>query len=165
MPTRRITFVILALGLGAAATAALSSTALGSTALAQGGHRHTPPHPAPPRVIPMAGTIIEWSVFVSSYGEASATRGPIAAAATPVTLPAAAGWACTVSTPTRAAVDSDHWSEVRTLECTRGDAILSTTGFCQIAGAGWGARAAVLSLGSVGADERVQVTVDCTVRN
>jgi hypothetical protein len=42
---------------------------------------------------------------------------------------------------------------------------LSTTGFCQIASASWGARAALLSLGSTGQSERIQVTVDCTVRN
>ena len=135
-----------------------------SLALAQGGHRRTPP-PPPPHAIPMAGTIIDWSVFVSAFGEASSHRSPVEATATPVTLPAETGWACSVSVPTRAAVDGDHWSEVRTLECRRGDAILSTTGFCQIAGPSWGARAALLSLGSTTVSERVQVTVDCTVRN
>jgi hypothetical protein len=113
----------------------------------------------------MTGTVIDWSVFVSAYGEASSSRTTIPVTPTPVTLPTETGWSCSVGVPTRAAVDSDHWSEVRTLECQRGDAILSTTGFCQIAGASWGARAAVLSLGSTGAAERIQVTVDCTVRN
>lgn len=133
-------------------------------AAAQGGHRRTPPTP-PPRPIPMAGTVIDWSVFVSAYGEASSSRTPIPDAATPVTLPAEAGWTCSVGAPTRAAVDSDHWSEVRNLECERGDARVSTTGFCQIAGPSWGARAGVLSLGSAGAAERLQLTVDCVVRN
>jgi hypothetical protein len=84
---------------------------------------------------------------------------------TPVTLPEGTGWTCSVGTPTRAAVDTAHWSEVRTLECRRGDAVVSTTGFCQIASASWGARAGVLSLGSTAAEERLQLTVDCTVQN
>jgi hypothetical protein len=154
MTTRRIAPLALLLALGLAATAA-----------AQGG-RHTPRPPlGHATTIPMAGTAIEWTVFVSSYGDAPSHRSPVPATATPVTLPDAAGWACSVGAPTRAAVDADHWSEVRTLECRRGDAILSTTGFCQIASSSWGARAAVLSLGSTAVDERVQVTVDCTVRN
>ena len=109
--------------------------------------------------------MIEWSVFVSAYGDAPSSRTSITSASTPLTLPAAAGWSCDVGTPTRAAVDASHWSEVRTLECRRGDAVLSTTGFCQVASTSWGARAAVLSLGSTTSEERVQITVDCTVRN
>jgi hypothetical protein len=144
--------------------AALGLTLVASASAAAQGHRRTPP-PPPARAIPMEGTVIEWSVFVSAYGEGSSSRTPIAAASTPVTLPEAAGWACTVGTPTRAAVDTQHWSEVRTLECQRGDATVSTTGFCQIAGASWGARAGVLSLSSTGAPEHLQLTVDCTVRN
>ena len=127
-------------------------------------HRPRPPIAAP-RAIPMEGTVIAWSVFVSAYGDAASSRSPITGAVTPLTVPAAAGWSCSVSVPTRAAVDTEHWSEVRTLECRRGDAILSTTGFCQIVVASWGARAAVLSLGSTTSEERVQVTVDCAVRN
>jgi hypothetical protein len=123
------------------------------------------PHPPAARAIPMEGTSIEWSAFVSAYGDAPSSRTPITASATPLVLPAEAGWSCSVAAPTRAAVDSDHWSEVRTLECRRGDAVLSTTGFCQIIGTSWGARAAVLSLGSTATDERVQITVDCVVRN
>jgi hypothetical protein len=131
---------------------------------AQPGHRRTPP-PPPPSAIPMSGTLIDWSVFVSAFGDASSSRTTVPGTASPLTLPAAAGWTCTVGVPTRAAVDTDHWSEVRTLECRRGDATVSTTGFCQIASSSWGARAAVLSLGSPGVDERLQVTLDCTVRN
>lgn len=127
-----------------------------------GGRRHTPP---PPRPIPMAGTRIDWTVFVGAFGEAGPSRSTIGAEATPVTLPESTGWSCSVSVPTRAAIDGDHWSEVRTLECRRGDAILSTNGFCQVVGASWGARAAVLSLGSTAQDERVQLTVDCSVVN
>jgi hypothetical protein len=136
---------------------------IAGVAAAQTGRRHATA-PAP-HAIPMAGTVIDWNVFVSAYGEAPSSRTDITASATPVTLPADAGWSCSVGVPTRAAIDSDHWSEVRTLECRRGDAILSTNGFCQIVGASWGARAAVLSLGSTAQDERVQVTVDCVVRN
>ncbi len=138
-------------------------TTLVSLAAAQ-GHRRTPP-PPPARAIPMTGTVIDWSVFVSAFGEAPSSRTPITGAATPISLPSETGWSCSVGTPTRAAVDSEHWSEVRTLECRRGDAILSTTGFCQIAQTSWGARAAVLSLGSTSVDERIQLTVDCIVRN
>lgn len=148
-----------------ALAAAVVVSLIASLALAQGGHRRTPP-PPPPRPIPMGGTVIDWSVFVSAYGDLPSSRTTIAAeTATPIALPAATGWSCTVGTPTRAAVDGEHWSEVRTLECQRGDAILSTTGFCQVVGSSWGARAAVLSLGSIGAAERIQVTVDCAVRN
>ncbi len=142
----------------------LACTALAGGAAAQGGHRRTPA-PPPPAVIPMTGTVIDWSVFVSAYGELPSSRATIPEAATAVVLPEVTGWSCTVGVPTRAAVDTEHWSEVRTLECRRGDAILSTTGFCQIVGASWGARAAVLSLGSTATEERVQLTVDCAVRN
>jgi len=148
----------------ALALSALALTSIASLAWAQQAHRRRTPPPAP-HAIPMAGTVIDWSVFVSAYGEAASSRTTIPITPTAVTLPAATGWSCSVSVPTRAAVDGDHWSEVRTLECQHGDAILSTTGFCQIASASWGARAAVLSLGSTTVAERIQVTVDCAVRN
>jgi hypothetical protein len=150
MPSRRLGALVAMLALGATSAAAQA---------------HRPRPPAPAHVIPMAGTLIEWSVFVSAYGDAPSSRTPITESATPLTLPAEAGWSCTVGVPTRAAIDTEHWSEVRALECRRGDAILSTTGFCQVVGASWGARAAVLSLGSTTSEERVQITVDCTVRN
>ena len=43
--------------------------------------------------------------------------------------------------------------------------MVSTSGFCQISGPSWGARAAVLSLGTRAAQSRVQVTLDCSVIN
>lgn len=140
-------------------------TILASLALAQGARRRTPRPPAAPASLPMAGTLIDWSIFVSAYGDAPSSRSPVPTTVMPVTLPESTGWSCSVGTPTRAAVDSEHWSEVRTLECRRGDSILSTNGFCQVIGSSWGARAAVLSLGSASAEERIQLTVDCSVRN
>ena len=42
--------------------------------------------------------------------------------------------------------------------------IVSTSGFCQVAGPSWGPRSAVLYLSEVGGAERVEVSIDCAVR-
>ena len=105
---------------------------------------------------------VTWTVFVSAYGEHSAQRQTATAEAGSIELPGVP-WSCTYSTPNRAQLNATNWSEVRTLECTRGEAVVSTTGFCQIAGPSWGARAAVLSLGGPAGTTRVSVTLDCAV--
>jgi hypothetical protein len=128
----------------------------------RGGRRG---HAPPPRAIPMEGTIITWTAFVSSFGETPSHRQAVELGVTTVQMPAASGWTCTVSAPNRAAIDPEHWSEVRTVECTHGEAIVSTTGFCQISGPGWGARAGVLTLGTSTSEDHVQITVDCAVQN
>ena len=126
-------------------------------ASAQRGRRRPPEPPAVPY-----DAAVQWTVFVSAHGDQAARR--TVASAEPGSIPVPMeGWQCTYSAPTRAQVNATNWSEVRTLECSRGDAIVSTTGFCQIAGPSWGARAGVLSLGARGDASRVQVTVDCSV--
>lgn len=117
---------------------------------------------APP-IIPMEGTEIEWTVFVAAYGTEAARRTTIEPAAGNVELPGAE-WSCAYTVPNRARLNETNWSEVRTLECRRADAVVSTTGFCQIAGDSWGARAAVLSLGTAAATTRLQITLDCAIR-
>jgi hypothetical protein len=113
------------------------------------------------RAVP-ADAAVQWTAFVSSYGTTAARRMTISAEAGAIPLPMPS-WQCTYSTPTRANLDAVNWSEVRTLECTHGDAVVSTTGFCQIAGASWGARAGVLALGAGASTARVTVTLDCSV--
>lgn len=116
---------------------------------------------APPADVP-ADAAVQWTIFVSAYGDQPARREVASIDPGTIAVPAE-GWSCTYSAPTRAQIDERNWSEVRTLECTRGDAVVSTTGFCQIAGPSWGARAGVLSLGARGAPARVSVTLDCAV--
>ncbi len=135
---------------------------LASGASAQ--RRRTPTPPAPPPIT-MESAVIEWNVFVSSFHDTVATRTVIPDAPTEVALAPDAGWVCSVGASTRARVDGSNWSEVRALTCTRGDAIVSTNGFCQIAGSSWGARAGILSLGSPSSADRALVTLDCAVRN
>jgi hypothetical protein len=139
--------------------ASLVVLCLVSSASAQ--RRRTPP-PAPPPIA-MEGAVIEWHVFVASFRETAARRTVIPETLTEIALAPDAGWACSVGVPTRARIDESNWSEVRSLTCTRGDAIVSTNGFCQIAGAGWGARAGILSLGTAQSADRAQVTLDCAV--
>jgi hypothetical protein len=125
--------------------------------------RRTPPPPPPPPIT-MESAVIEWNVFVASFHDTAARRTVIPAEVTEVALAPDAGWTCNVGAPTRARIDDANWSEVRALTCTRGDAVVSTNGFCQIAGASWGARAGILSLGTTASTDRAQVTLDCAVR-
>lgn len=136
---------------------AMLCAALLDSASAEGQRRrHREPPPVP------LDADVTWTVFVSAYGEHSAERRTATAEAGSIELPDSP-WSCTYSTPNRAQLNATNWSEVRTLECTRGEAVVSTTGFCQIAGASWGARAAVLSLGGPAGTTRVSVTLDCAV--
>jgi hypothetical protein len=143
----------------AAILLALALLALAGAASAQRRHRDPPPPPPVPY-----DAVVQWTVFVSAYGDQAARRTVASAEPGSIPIPME-GWQCTYSAPTRARVNDTNWSEVRTLECTRGDALISTTGFCQIAGPSWGARAGVLSLGALGNPSRVQVTLDCSVVN
>lgn len=130
--------------------------ALGSVGVSAQRRPRTPP-PVP------ADATVQWTVFVSAFADQPSRRTVASAEPAPIPLPIA-GWQCTYSAPNRAQLDGSNWSEMRTLECTHGDAIVSTTGFCQIAGASWGARAGVLSLGTGAAEGRVTVTLDCAVQ-
>ncbi|UJR78858.1 hypothetical protein [Sandaracinus amylolyticus] len=113
------------------------------------------------RVVPADATV-QWTVFVSAHGDQPARRTTASAEPGTIEVPMP-GWQCTYSAPNRAQLNETNWSEVRTLECTHGDAVVSTTGFCQISGASWGARAGVLALGSRTDASRVTVTLDCAV--
>jgi hypothetical protein len=126
-----------------------------STVGAQRRHREPPPVPA--------DAAVQWTVFVSAFGDQAPHRSTASAEPGTVPLPIA-GWSCTYSAPNRAQLDANNWSEMRTLECTHAGAVVSTTGFCQVAGASWGARAAVLSLGTPASEGRVTVTLDCAVQ-
>lgn len=155
----RIAISIPAISIAAILIAAIVLAAIGGRAAAQRRRRDPPPASAAP--VPFDANV-QWTVFVSAYGGQPARR--TVASAEPGAIPVPmSGWQCTYSAPNRARLDDANWSEVRTLECTRGDAIVSTTGFCQIAGPSWGARAGVLSLGARGEASRVQVTLDCSV--
>lgn len=125
---------------------------------AQRRRREREPPPVP------ADAAVQWTVFVSAFGDQAAHRGAISAEPGTIAVPVA-GWSCTYSAPNRAQLDATNWSEMRTLECTHAGAVVSTTGFCQIAGASWGARAAVLSLGAPASESRATVTLDCAVAN
>ena len=143
------------------AALALAALALASSiALASAQRRERTRDRQPPPV--PADAAVQWTVFVSAYGDQAARRTVASAEPASIPLPIA-GWQCTYSAPNRAQVDGTNWSEMRTLECTHGDAVVSTTGFCQVAGASWGARAGVLSLGTSAAESRVTVTLDCAV--
>ncbi len=121
-------------------------------------------HPPPPPPITMESAVIEWTVFVASFRDTPSHRSVVPAEITEITLAPDAGWACSVGAATRARIDDANWSEVRPLTCTRGDAVVSTNGFCQIVGSSWGARAGILSLGTPTSPDRAQITLDCTVR-
>lgn len=149
MPTRPSrTAVFLVLSLGALATL------VGSGVDAQRRR---------PRNIPFAGTPVEWTLFVSPHGSAPAQRGPIGADAGAVAIQESA-YQCRYSAPSRVAISTEHWSETRSLECQFGTTLVSTRGFCQVAGPSWGPRAAVLYLGEVDGAERIEVSMDCAVR-
>jgi hypothetical protein len=138
---------------------ALSASVGGASAQRR---RVTPPPPPPP--ITMESAVIEWNVFVASFHDTAARRTVVPGEVTEIALAPDAGWTCSVGAPTRARIDDTNWSEVRSLTCTHGDAVVSTNGFCQIAGASWGARAGILSLGTAASADRAQVTLDCAVR-
>lgn len=151
----------LALALGAGLGAALVVLLVAPSAPAQRRERRREAAPEPARAI-AADATVQWTVFVSAYGDHPAQR--TVASAEPAAIPVPiAGWQCTHSAPNRARLNDTNWSEVRTLECTHGDAVVSTTGFCQVAGASWGARAGVLALGARTDASRVTVTLDCAV--
>lgn len=157
-PSRNPVSRLLPATIAATLAVALSSLAFAPSAPAQRRERRTPPAE---RMVPPDATV-QWTVFVSAYGDHPAQR--TVATAEPAAIPVPiAGWQCTHSAPTRARLNDTNWSEVRTLECTHGDAVVSTTGFCQIAGASWGARAGVLALGARTDASRVTVTLDCAV--
>ncbi|MDQ3035693.1 MAG: hypothetical protein M3Y87_25025 [Myxococcota bacterium] len=143
-----------------AALALVLAVLAGSIALATAQRRDRTRDREPPPV--PADASVQWTVFVSAFGEHAARRTVASAEPASIPLPIA-GWQCTYSAPNRAQVDASNWSEMRTLACRHGDAIVSTTGFCQVAGASWGARAGVLSLGTDAAESRVTVTLDCSV--
>jgi hypothetical protein len=116
-----------------------------------------------PRNIPMAGTPVVWTLFVSPHGTTPAQRGPVGAEAGLVTIPETP-YQCRYSAPNRAAISAENWSETRSLECQFGTTIVSTSGFCQVAGPSWGPRAAVLYLSEAGGADRVEVSIDCAVQ-
>lgn len=147
----------IALPLVLVAGAAVVLAALASTGSVDAQRRRRP------RNIPMAGTPVEWTLFVSPHGATPAQRGPIGADAGLVTIPETT-YQCRYSAPNRVAISAENWSETRTLECQFGTSIVSTSGFCQVAGPSWGPRAAVLYLSEAGGAERVEVSIDCAVR-
>lgn len=101
-------------------------------------------------------------MFVSAYRDRPASRNVVSEEPGTIPLPLEA-WQCAYSAPTRTQIDASRWSEVRTLECTHGDARVSTSGSCQVTGATWSARAGVLSLETRTSEGRVDVTLDCAV--
>lgn len=108
--------------------------------------------------------MIEWTTFVAAYRDASSSRTVVPATEAPVVVPDPE-WTCRVNAPVRARLNETTWSEVRQLECSRAGTVVSTSGFCQVVGGTWGARAAVLSLGTTGGADRLAITLDCEVRN
>ncbi len=116
-----------------------------------------------PRNIPLEGTPVEWTLFVSPHGATGAQRTTLTAEAGAVAIPETS-YQCRYGAPNRVAISTENWSETRTLECQFGTTIISTSGFCQVSGASWGPRAAVLSLSEVSDTERIQVSIDCAVR-
>ena len=155
-PSRRSVSRLVSIAL----VATLSVATLSVLAITASAQRRRRPEPEPAAV--PADAVVQWTVFVSAYGEHPAQR--TVASAEPAAIPVPiAGWQCTHSAPNRARLNDTNWSEVRTLECTHGDAVVSTTGFCQVSGPSWGARAGVLALGSRTDASRVTVTLDCAV--
>jgi hypothetical protein len=116
-----------------------------------------------PRNIPVEGTTIEWTVFVSAHGASPSSRGAISPSAGTISIPETP-YHCAFGAPNRQSLGGVNWSETRALECTVGTTVISTNAFCQISGADWGPRAAVLYLSETGATERVQITLDCAVQ-
>ena len=116
-----------------------------------------------PHNIPLEGTPVEWTLFVSPHGAAAAQRTAITSEAGAVTI-ADTTYQCRYGAPNRVAISTTNWSETRTLECQVGTTLVSTSGFCQVSGESWGPRAAVLYLSEVGDTERIQVSIDCAVR-
>lgn len=143
----------LALGLGAILVA--SALVASSTVDAQRRRR--------PRNIPFAGTPVEWTLFVSPHGTTPALRTPITAEPGSVPLPETP-YQCSFGAPNRVAISAENWSETRSIECRFGTTIVSASGFCQVSGASWGPRAAVLGLTEEGSTERLEVSIDCAVR-
>jgi hypothetical protein len=145
---------------GRAGTMALAAL-FALLALPVAAQRRPPREAPPPPPIPFEAAV-QWTVFVSAHGDQPSRRTVASAEPGAIPLPIE-GWSCSYSAPTRARVDDTNWSEVRTLECVHQGASVSTTGFCQVAGPSWGARAGVLSLATPAAIGRVQVTLDCSV--
>jgi hypothetical protein len=161
MPSPRPRLASLALSLLALCVLAIGAlTTAGTGASAQGGGARRGGRGAP-RAVPPDATVT-WTVFVSAHGDTPSRRSVAGAEPGEIAVPVE-GWSCRYGPPTRAQLDDTNWSEVRTLECTHGEGIVSTTGFCQIAGASWGARAGVLALGGRNEPSRVTVTLDCAV--
>jgi hypothetical protein len=131
------------------------------SAVATAQRRRRDPPPPPP--IDMATAVVTWTLFVSAYGETPAHRSAIEGpSAGPIPVPMAE-WSCEYGAASRARLNDTTWSEVRTIECTHGTDVVSTSGFCQVIGPSWGARAGTLSIGSTTAASRLNITVDCEV--
>lgn len=144
------------------AAAAVCLSILGLVSLGDAQRRRRTPPPPPP--ILMDAAVVSWSLFVSAYGETPAHRSAIETATSgPIPVPLE-GWSCVYGAANRARLNDTTWSELRSIECTRGDAVVTTSGFCQVVGGSWGARAGVLSLGSTSGVSRLNITLDCEVR-
>jgi hypothetical protein len=145
--------------------ASLSASVLLALALASGlaSAQRRRREPAPPPPIEMESATVTWSLFVSAYGESPSSRIAIDAPTSgPIPVPLG-GWSCTYGPASRARLDDTTWTELRTIDCTRGSDVVSTSGFCQVVGASWGARAAMLSLGATSSSSRLNLTLDCEV--
>lgn len=112
--------------------------------------------------LPRGADDIVWSSFVAGPGRrpASVDRdgepGTIELGDSP--------WRCGYGRPRHAAIRDTDWSVQRVLACQRDGATVSATASCRVHDGGLDEHAATLSLGSVGDDRHVTVTLSCRAR-
>ena len=105
---------------------------------------------------------LEWTTFVGGPGRSPA-RAVVGAA--PGTIDLGDGpWRCGYGRARHAEISPEDWSVQRVLACRRERATVSATASCRVHAGRIDEHAATLSLGTVGEDAHVTVTLSCRPR-
>ena len=105
---------------------------------------------------------LAWGTFVGGPGR-SPSRGDIGAEPGTIDL-GTSPWRCGYGRVRHAAISGDDWSVQRVLACQRDRATVSATASCRVREGRVEEHAATLSLGTVGDETHVTVTLSCRPR-
>ena len=112
--------------------------------------------------VPAGRDDLEWTTFVAGPGRAP-SRAVLGEP--PGTIELGEGpWRCGYGRARHAEVSPDDWSVQRVLACRREQATVSATASCRVHDGRVDEHAATLSLGTVGEDVHITVTLSCRPR-
>lgn len=109
---------------------------------------------------------VKWSVFTGPYRSATANKTELGVEAGSVVLPPELKWTCDTSVAERKTVSATNWSEVRAVTCKHGEAVVSVTGTCQVAGRRWYASKGSINLSNFKVGEAsavLELVLNCSV--